>query len=105
MLVWGGSSAVGSNAIQLATAAGYDVIATCSKKNFDYVKGLGAVSAFEYKDIEVTTKVAAELDKGECAAIFIPAGLKDGNVAACEIASRSKQNVRRHLASTSCAQS
>lgn len=28
VLVWGGSSAVGSNAIQLATAAGYDVITT-----------------------------------------------------------------------------
>ncbi|KUL82427.1 hypothetical protein ZTR_11200 [Talaromyces verruculosus] len=50
VLVWGGSSAVGSNAIQLATAAGYDVITTCSKKNFDYVKSLGAVNVFDYTD-------------------------------------------------------
>jgi NADPH:quinone reductase-like Zn-dependent oxidoreductase len=70
VLVRGGGSAVGSNAIQLTTAAGYDVTTTCSKKDFDYVKGLGAVSAFAYKDIEVTTKVAAELDQGECAGIF-----------------------------------
>lgn len=73
VLVWGGSSAVGSNAIQLATAAGYDVIATCSSKNFDYVKGLGAVQVFDYKDTDVTEKVAAELDKGECAGIFMAA--------------------------------
>ena len=37
LLVWGGSSSVGSNAIQLAAAAGYDVIATASPRNFDYV--------------------------------------------------------------------
>ncbi len=98
VLVWGGSSAVGSNAIQLATAAGYRVIATCSKKNFDYVKGLGAVYVFDYKDTDVTEKVAAELDKGECAGIFMAAGLKDGNVAACKVAVASKQRVLRHLA-------
>lgn len=35
LLVWGGSSSVGSNAIQLATAAGYEVMTTASPKNFD----------------------------------------------------------------------
>ncbi|PCG94799.1 Alcohol dehydrogenase superfamily, zinc-type [Penicillium occitanis (nom. inval.)] len=93
LLGWGGSSAVGSNAIQLATAAGYDVITTCSKKNFDYVKSLGSVNVFDYTDIEVIARVAAELDKGECAGIFMAAGLKDGNTAACEIASMCKQNL------------
>jgi NADPH:quinone reductase-like Zn-dependent oxidoreductase len=101
VLVWGGASAVGSNAIQLVTAAGYDVIATCSKNNFDYVKSLGAVRVFDYKDPDVTEKVAAELDKGECAGIFMAAGLKDGNVAACKVAAASKQTVctdPRHFA-------
>jgi NADPH:quinone reductase-like Zn-dependent oxidoreductase len=93
ILVWGGSSAVGSNAIQLATAAGYDVIATCSTRNFDYVKGLGAVQVFDYKDTDVTEKVAAELDRGECAGIFMAAGFEDGNVAACKVAAASKQTV------------
>ena len=100
VLVWGGSSAVGSNAIQLATAAGYNVIATCSKKNFDYVKGLGAVQVFDYKDIAVAEKIAAELDKGECAGIFMAAGLKDGNVAALKVAAASKQRVLRRLCPT-----
>ena len=48
LLVWGGSSGVGSNAIQLAVAAGYEVITTASPKNFDYVKKLGASQAFDY---------------------------------------------------------
>jgi NADPH:quinone reductase-like Zn-dependent oxidoreductase len=93
VLIWGGSSAVGSNAIQLVTAAGYDAIATCSKNNFDYVKDLGAVQVFDYKDSNVTEKVAAELDKGECAGIFMAAGLKNGNVAAWKVAAASKQTV------------
>ncbi|KAJ8115096.1 hypothetical protein OPT61_g3172 [Boeremia exigua] len=50
VLIWGGSTSVGCNAIQLATAAGYDVITTCSPKNFDLVKSLGAIAAFDYRD-------------------------------------------------------
>jgi len=48
LLVWGGSTSVGSNAIQLAVAAGYEVIATASPKNFDYLKSLGASMVFDY---------------------------------------------------------
>lgn len=48
LLVWGGASSVGSNAIQLAVAAGYEVITTASAHNFDYVKKLGASQVFDY---------------------------------------------------------
>ncbi len=48
LLIWGGASSVGSNAIQLAVAAGYDVITTASPKNFSYVKKLGATEVFDY---------------------------------------------------------
>ena len=48
LLVWGGSTSVGSNAIQLAVAAGYEVITTASPRNFDYVKRLGASQVFDY---------------------------------------------------------
>lgn len=48
LLIWGGSSSVGSNAIQLAVAAGYEVVTTASPKNFDYVKKLGANQVFDY---------------------------------------------------------
>ena len=48
LLIWGGSTSVGSNAIQLAVAAGYEVITTASPKNFQYVKGLGASQVFDY---------------------------------------------------------
>lgn len=47
VLIWGGSTSVGSNAIQLAAAAGYEVITTASPHRFEYVKGLGAAQAFD----------------------------------------------------------
>lgn len=49
LLIWGGATSVGCNAIQLAVAAGYEVITTASPKNFDYVKKLGASQAFDYR--------------------------------------------------------
>ena len=59
VLVWGGSTSVGSQAIQLAVAAGYEVITTCSRKNFDYVRSLGAVAAFDYKSATVVDDIVA----------------------------------------------
>ncbi|QSZ33252.1 hypothetical protein DSL72_002840 [Monilinia vaccinii-corymbosi] len=48
VLIWGGSTSVGVNAIQLAVAAGYEVFATASPKNFDLCKKLGASQVFDY---------------------------------------------------------
>jgi NADPH:quinone reductase-like Zn-dependent oxidoreductase len=50
VLVWGASGSVGGNAVQLAVASGVDVVATCSKRNFDYVKDLGATHVVDYHD-------------------------------------------------------
>jgi NADPH:quinone reductase-like Zn-dependent oxidoreductase len=50
VLIWGGSSSVGCNAIQLSVAAGYEVFTTTSPHNFDYVRKLGASQVFDYQD-------------------------------------------------------
>ncbi len=63
VLVWGGSTSVGSNAIQLARAAGYEVITTCSPANFDYVTPLGAAQAFDYNSPTVVTDVIAAFNQ------------------------------------------
>ncbi|RHZ55964.1 hypothetical protein CDV55_104847 [Aspergillus turcosus] len=57
ILIWGGSSGVGSNAIQLSKAAGFEVFTTCSARNFEYVKGLGADHVYDYNDPGVINKV------------------------------------------------
>jgi NADPH:quinone reductase-like Zn-dependent oxidoreductase len=59
LLVWGGASSVGSNAIQLAVAAGYEVITTASPKNFGYVKSLGASQSFDYTSPNVVADLVA----------------------------------------------
>ena len=61
MLVWGGSTSVGSNAIQLAVAAGYDVITTASPHNADYVRGPGAREVFDYRSPDVISDIVAAL--------------------------------------------
>ncbi|KAI0322793.1 dehydrogenase [Amylostereum chailletii] len=50
LLVYGGSSSVGLFAIQFAKLAGFQVIATCSKKNFDTVQSFGADEVFDHND-------------------------------------------------------
>ncbi len=62
LLVWGGSTSVGSNAIQLAVAAGYEVITTASPRNFDYVRKLGASQVFDYNSKTVVKDVISALN-------------------------------------------
>jgi NADPH:quinone reductase-like Zn-dependent oxidoreductase len=57
LLIYGGSTATGSLAIQFAHLSGCQVITTCSPRNFDFVKGLGAVEAFDYKDADCAKKI------------------------------------------------
>jgi NADPH:quinone reductase-like Zn-dependent oxidoreductase len=73
VLVWGGSTSVGSNAIQLAVASGYEVITTCSPRNFDYVKRLGASQAFDYRSNAVAGEIVRAL-KGRRLAGALAAG-------------------------------
>ena len=61
LVVWGGSTSVGANAIQLAVAAGYEVATTASPRNFDYVLGLGAARAFDYRSRTAVRDIVASL--------------------------------------------
>lgn len=75
VLIWGGSTSVGSNAIQLAAAAGYGVVVTASPKNFDYVKSLGATHAYDYRSPSVVADIVAALaGKEVVGALSIGAG-------------------------------
>jgi len=60
-LVWGGSTSVGCNAIQLAAAAGYEVVATASPRNFDYLMQLGASAVFDYNSRAAVADIIAAL--------------------------------------------
>ncbi len=67
LLVWGGSTSVGCNAIQLGVAAGYEIVTTCSPHNFEYVKKLGASYAFDYSSPTIVEEILAVLNGKVCA--------------------------------------
>jgi NADPH:quinone reductase-like Zn-dependent oxidoreductase len=57
IVVYGASSTCGHYAIQLAKLGGLKVYATCSPRNFDLVRGLGADEVYDYKDSEAPKKL------------------------------------------------
>jgi NADPH:quinone reductase-like Zn-dependent oxidoreductase len=61
LLVWGGATSVGCNAIQLAKAAGYDVITTASPRNFELLRSLGARQVFDYKSTSAVAGIIRAL--------------------------------------------
>lgn len=90
LLIWGGSTSVGSNAIQLAVAAGYEVTTTASPRNFDYVTRLGASCAFDYNSKTVIADIikalrgstfagALAIGAGSASACLDVAGACEGN--------------------------
>ena len=55
LLLWGGSSSVGSSVIQFASAAGYRVITTASPSNYEYCKDLGATYVLDYHNPDIVS--------------------------------------------------
>ncbi|KAH8700255.1 zinc-binding oxidoreductase [Talaromyces proteolyticus] len=80
VIITGGASSVGSNAVQLAVAAGYEVYSTCSPKNFEYVLGLGATRVFDYHNTGWTEEMIEAL-RGK--PIYGAYTVGDGAVEAC----------------------
>ncbi|KAL2831399.1 chaperonin 10-like protein [Aspergillus cavernicola] len=58
LIVYGGSSSVGSMVTQIATASGIRVISVAGKHNFGFAKQCGAVEVFHHGDPDVIEKVA-----------------------------------------------
>lgn len=62
ILIYGGSTATGTLAIQLAKLSGYKVLTTCSPHNFDLVRSLGADAVFDYKDPQSAAEIRKQTD-------------------------------------------
>ncbi|WIB68413.1 zinc-binding alcohol dehydrogenase family protein [Curtobacterium sp. MCBD17_035] len=75
VLVWGASTSVGCNAVQLARASGYDVLGTASDRNHDLVRGLGAEQVFDYHDPDAERRITDAIgDRPLAGTIAIGAG-------------------------------
>jgi len=62
VLVYGGSTATGTLAIQYAKLSGYTVLTTSSPKHFAHLKSLGATECWDYKDAGSPSKIKAYTD-------------------------------------------
>lgn len=60
VLIWGGSSSVGTSTIQLASAAGATVFVTASPQHHEYLRQLGAKAVFDYKSSTLTHEISKE---------------------------------------------
>ncbi|RLL96757.1 hypothetical protein CFD26_106061 [Aspergillus turcosus] len=87
VIITGGASSVGSNAVQLAVSAGYEVLSTSSPKNFDYVKGLGATHVFDYRSKTLVKDLLGALQGRELVGAY---AIGSGAVEACTAVMRNR---------------
>ena len=70
VVVYGGSSSIGSMALQLGTAAGVRMIAIASPKNFDFCRKCGASDVFDQKDTNLVENIVKAVGKDSFVGIF-----------------------------------
>lgn len=71
LFIAGASGAIGTLAIQLATARGWRVAASASRANHEHVRSLGADAAFDYREADWPDQVQRWAPGGVDAAIAI----------------------------------
>lgn len=100
VLIWGGSSSVGSCAIQLARAAGYKVVTTASSRNFQYCKDLGAAAVFDHTSSSAEEQILDAL-RGDILVGALDSISSDSTIRACaQILSAFEPHQTRRLAIT-----
>ena len=57
ILIYGGSSGMGTVGIEFMKLSGYKVVTTCSPRNFDMVKSFGADEVLDYNDPQSVDKI------------------------------------------------
>jgi NADPH2:quinone reductase len=57
ILVHGGAGGVGGFGVQIAQIMDLNVVSTCSKENFDYVRSLGAHHVIDYRNEDINRRI------------------------------------------------
>jgi NADPH:quinone reductase-like Zn-dependent oxidoreductase len=97
VLVWGGSTSVGINAIQLLRASGYRVVATASPRSFDYLRSLGAEHVIDRRSTSVVDELVAAIGDSPLAGVLaIGAGSLSPAIALTRLTSGSKRIASAH---------
>ncbi|WP_245635874.1 zinc-binding alcohol dehydrogenase family protein [Herbiconiux solani] len=70
VVIWGGSTSVGSNAIQLAVASGHRVVTTASPRNHERMRELGADVVVDYRSPTAVADLVAAIADDEVAGVL-----------------------------------
>ncbi|KAI9652179.1 MAG: hypothetical protein M1831_007160 [Alyxoria varia] len=97
LLVWGGSSSVGTCTIQLAVASGVEVITTASKRNHDLCKKLGASQVFDYSSPTIVDELVDAFKGKEMAGAYDSISEHDTLKACAEVVGRSR-SIKKYVA-------
>ncbi|KAK7740872.1 hypothetical protein SLS62_010969 [Diatrype stigma] len=92
VIVMGATGSVGSNAVRLAVAAGYNVIATASPRNFEIARQLGAAQVVDYNSPNLVYELVHALYGDRIAGAFDATGREDSIKAAVATVSRCEGN-------------
>lgn len=82
---------MGNFTIQLARILGLNIITTCSPRNFDQVKSLGASHSYDYRDPDVVAKIIKDVPDLKYA--FDTIGNSTSSTMAAQSMGQSKGNV------------
>ena len=85
ILIWGGSSSVGSSAIQLAVASGLLVITTASEANFEYCRSLGAHLVFDYHSDIIVEELVTAILGSTLVGVYDAIGLDTSTIPAAQV--------------------
>lgn len=88
IVVWGASSSVGSSVVQLAVASGLAVVATASKRNFDYVRSLGAEHVLDHSSPAVVEDLVKVLEGRTVVGVYDAIGLPESMGPCAQVLSR-----------------
>ncbi|PKS05283.1 hypothetical protein jhhlp_008655 [Lomentospora prolificans] len=88
LLVMGGTTSAGTNAIQLATAAGFKVIATALPKDFDFVKEFGARQVVDSRSPSLVDGLVNAFGQDQIAGAFDTVGTEYTTGAAIAVLGR-----------------
>ncbi|KAI1152035.1 GroES-like protein [Nemania diffusa] len=98
LLIYGGSTATGMMALQLARRSGCRIVTTCSPRHFQLVKALGAHEAFDYHDA-VKCGPAIRAATGDALLYALDCVAADSSLQICADALTSQPDVAMYTAS------
>ncbi|GAB1200218.1 hypothetical protein APSETT444_009587 [Aspergillus pseudonomiae] len=90
ILIWGGSSSVGISAVQLAHAAGVEVITTASPHNHALLRSLGVSQIYDHRSPTVIDDIVAALENKHVVGAYDCISSDQTRRACAEILERSK---------------